>query len=110
VVGSPVPTVQEIASSSGEGGAQFDFSGRGHLAYLAGGGEIATYPIVAVGRDGSSRPLWPDAGAYANPRLSPDGKRLALTVLRERKGRLDITRKVSSRSRPSAAAGGNAAS
>jgi serine/threonine-protein kinase len=84
VIGSPVPAIQEIASSESEGGAQFDFSSNGHLAYLAGGGEITTYPILTVDRDGSSRTLWTEAGAYANPRLSPDGERLALTVLRDR--------------------------
>jgi Tol biopolymer transport system component len=49
---------------------------------------VATYPIVLVDRRGGTSRLIEDAGAYANPRLSPDGKRLALTVLKD--GNFDI--------------------
>ena len=38
--------------------------------------------------EGARRKLLDEAGAYGNPRLSPDGKRLSLTVLRD--GNFDI--------------------
>ena len=41
-----------------------------------------------VDRKGGTTKLLDEPGAYANPRLSPDGKRLALTVLRD--GNFDI--------------------
>ena len=58
------------------------------LTYLRGGPEVAKYPIVVVDRKGGTSKLLDEAGAYANPRLSPDGKRLALTVLKD--GNFDI--------------------
>ena len=83
VQGSPVPVLQQVSASPAEGGAQFDFSATGLLTYLADAGRALSYPIVAVGRDGASRTIWSEPGSYGNPRLSPDGQRLALTVLRD---------------------------
>ena len=37
---SPVPVLQELAVSLGEGGAQFDFSENGLLAYIAGSSQV----------------------------------------------------------------------
>ena len=56
--------------------------------YVRGGPLVPQYPIVWVDRDGRASPLLDEPGAYANPRLSPDGRRLSLTVLRE--GNWDI--------------------
>ena len=87
--GAPVPVLQKLATSPSEGGAQFDFSATGRLVYSAAEtAEAIVYPIVWVDRDGRSSPLLEEPGIYANPRISPDGTRLALTVLRE--GNWDI--------------------
>jgi serine/threonine protein kinase/Tol biopolymer transport system component len=88
VTGSPSPVVQNVYWNPTEGAAQMSFSTTGVFAYLRGGPEVATYPIVLVDRRGGTTRLIEDAGAYANPRLSPDGKRLALTVLKD--GNFDI--------------------
>jgi serine/threonine-protein kinase len=88
VTGSPSPVVQNLYWNPTEGAAQMSFSTTGVFAYLRGGPEVATYPIVLVDRRGGTSRLIEDAGAYANPRLSPDGKRLALTVLKD--GNFDI--------------------
>jgi serine/threonine-protein kinase len=88
VTGSPSPVVQNVYWNPTEGAAQMSFSTTGVFAYLRGGPEVATYPIVLVDRRGGTSRLIEDAGAYANPRLSPDGKRLALTVLKD--GNFDI--------------------
>jgi Tol biopolymer transport system component len=75
--------LQQVSSSTSEGGAQFDFSQTGLLTYLADAGRALTYPILAVDRNGTTRELWSEPGSFGNPRLSPDGKRLSLTVLRD---------------------------
>ena len=79
----PVPVLQEIATSVGEGGAQFDFSANGLLAYVAGSAQAADYPILWVDRHGRASRSARRARVYANPQLSPDGTRLSLTVLRD---------------------------
>lgn len=88
VTGSPAPVVQDVFWNPTEGAAQFTFSSTGVLTYLRGGPEVAKYPIVTVDRKGGTSKLLEEAGAYANPRLSPDGKRLALTVLKD--GNFDV--------------------
>jgi serine/threonine-protein kinase len=81
--GSPIPVLQDLATNPSEGGAQFDFSASGRLVYGAPDQQAKVYPIVWVDRDGRSTPLLDEAGLYANPRLSPGGTRLALTVMRD---------------------------
>jgi len=88
VSGSPAPVVQNVFWNQTEGAAQFSYSRTGVLTYLRGGPEVARYPIVWVDRKGGTTKLLDEPGAYANPRLSPDGKRLALTVLKD--GNFDI--------------------
>ena len=88
VTGSPVPILQDLATSSSDGGGQFSFSGSGRLAYVTADNTVSTYPAVWVDRKGGTTSLLAEHGAYANPRLSPDGRRLALTVLRD--GNWDI--------------------
>ena len=88
VTGSPAPVVQDVFWNPTEGAAQLTFSSTGVLTYLRGGPEVAKYPIVVVDRKGGTSKLIEEGGAYANPRLSPDGKQLALTVLKD--GNFDI--------------------
>ena len=80
--------VQDVFWNPTEGAAQFTFSSTGVLTYLRGGPEVAKYTIASVDRRGGTTKLIEEAGAYANPRLSPDGKRLSLTVLKD--GNFDI--------------------
>jgi serine/threonine-protein kinase len=88
VTGSPAPVVQDVFWNPTEGAAQLTFSSTGVLTYLRGGPEVARYPIVVVDRKGGTSKLIDEGGAYANPRLSPDGKQLALTVLKD--GNFDV--------------------
>jgi Tol biopolymer transport system component len=67
------------------GAAQFSVSGSGALVYVPGG----VFPdtpraLVWVDRAGAFQPLAIPPGAYAGPRLSPDGKRLALYTTTDR--------------------------
>ncbi|HLE22252.1 MAG TPA: protein kinase, partial [Vicinamibacteria bacterium] len=100
VTGSPAPVVQEVSWDMAQGGSQFSFSETGRLAYATGGNAIPEYPIVWVDRKGQGTSLWEENGSYANPRLSPDGKRLSLTVLRDGNWDIwvyDLERRVSTR-------------
>jgi serine/threonine-protein kinase len=81
--GSPVPVVEGVSASLGEGGAQYSVSNTGVLTYLGGGVGAPRYPALWVKRDGGTSPLLSEAGTYGHPRLSPDGTRLSLTVLRD---------------------------
>jgi serine/threonine-protein kinase len=83
VTGSPAPVVQNVFWNSTEGAAQFSVSQGGVLTYLRGGPEVEKYTVVSVDRKGGTTKIIDQPGAYANPRLSPDGKRLALTEYRD---------------------------
>ena len=100
VTGSPAPVVQGVSWDVAQGGAQFSFSEDGRLAYVTGGEAIPEYPVLWVDREGETTPLWEQPGSYANPRLSPDGKRMSLTVLRDGNWDIwvyDLERRVSTR-------------
>jgi serine/threonine-protein kinase len=88
VQGSPVTAVRNVTWNSGQGAAQYSFSASGLLAYVRGGAQVPKFPAVWVDRNGTTSPLINEPGTYGNPRLSPDGRQLALTVLRD--GNWDI--------------------
>jgi Tol biopolymer transport system component len=81
--GSPVPVVEGVTTSTTEGGAQYDASESGSLVYVSGGLGAPAYPVLWVDRNGGTRDLWSEPGSYANPRLSPDGRHLSVSVLRD---------------------------
>jgi serine/threonine-protein kinase len=86
--GSPAPVVEGVGDSA-EGGAYYDVSRNGVLVFSPGGvGGGALLQAVWVGRDGRSSPLTAEKRDYANPRLSPDGNRLAVEIRTE--GNTDI--------------------
>ncbi|MEE9263851.1 MAG: protein kinase [Vicinamibacteria bacterium] len=100
VTGSPAPVVQEVSWDVAHGGAQFGFSDTGRLAYVGGDDTLPEYPVVWVDAQGRAAPLWQERGSYANPRLSPDGTLLSLTVLRDGNWDIwvyDLEREVSTR-------------
>ena len=60
-------------------GGQFDFSRNGTFVYLSGKASTGTWTIVWLDSDGKTQPLLAAPGVYYEPRLSPDGKRLAFS-------------------------------
>jgi serine/threonine-protein kinase len=79
--GTPVVVhddVYTIPALTGFGMSAFDVSRSGALVYLPGGSAAGENRLVWVDRDGRSRPASGDPGLYEWPRLSPDGKRLAV--------------------------------
>jgi serine/threonine-protein kinase len=62
------------------GAAEFDASADGSLAYVPGGSSIGERTFVWVDRKGAAQQLPAPARAYLSPRLSPDGRRLAVGI------------------------------
>jgi len=83
--GQEVPVVEGVAQDGARGGAAFAFSNDGLLVYAPGGetlsgGGLTRKSLVWVDREGHEEPLSTDSQIYWNPRLSPDGRSLALAV------------------------------
>jgi serine/threonine-protein kinase len=71
--------VYTIPAMRGTGFAAFDVSDNGVLAYLGGGAEAGETRLIWVDHDGRSRPAFSEPGGYEWPRISPDGKKVAIT-------------------------------
>ncbi len=81
VVGTPVPMVEQISTAT-SAAANFAVSREGTLVYVPGSvrGNAAARELVWVDRKGREEPIVAPARAYAAPRLSPDGTRIALDI------------------------------
>ncbi|HSD28480.1 MAG TPA: protein kinase [Vicinamibacteria bacterium] len=82
VTGPPVTFQDGVAHNTTNASAQFAFSDDGSFAYVPGGewGKEEERPLVWVDREGGARPIGAARRGFGNPRLSPDGRRLAATV------------------------------
>ena len=81
VTGGPVPIVEGVKRSSGSSGtAHFSVSITGSLVFVPGPASTssARSDLALVDRNGAVQPLKLPPGAYEYPRLSPDGKRIAV--------------------------------
>jgi serine/threonine-protein kinase len=78
--GAPVPIESDIAYSGTFGYAQLSYSTNGLAAYrrAPAGGELTVALLDSAGR---ATPLLDAPGRYSWPALSPDGSRLALSVV-----------------------------
>jgi eukaryotic-like serine/threonine-protein kinase len=82
VVGTPVPAVEGVMSSSNNtGAAQFSFSSLGSLVYVPGGAQGLERTLVWMDRTGTETPLPAPSHNYDDPRLSPDGRQLAIQIV-----------------------------
>ena len=80
--GDPVPVVEQVQTLA-TGAANFSVSRNGTLVYVPNGTGVATgasRSLVWVTRRGSEESIPAPARGYFHPRLSPDGKRLALAI------------------------------
>ncbi|MFQ5816790.1 MAG: hypothetical protein ACE5H2_02390 [Terriglobia bacterium] len=83
ITGQPAPVLEGVLSrgtGAGNGGAQYAFSPIGTLVYLSGTASSSVYSLVRADRAGKATPLSDDKRFYGDPRLSPDGRRVALRV------------------------------
>ena len=78
--GDPVP-VQEGVWTKAFGAVNFSVSDDGSLVYVPGGAqESVARTLVWVDREGREEPLLAPPAAYESPRISPDGRHVALEV------------------------------
>jgi eukaryotic-like serine/threonine-protein kinase len=81
VTGAAVPVVEGVLQPLLNGSAQYSFSATGSLVYVPGGVQAGTpSKLVWVSRNGAEQPLAAPARAYLSPRLSPDGRRVAVGI------------------------------
>jgi serine/threonine-protein kinase len=83
LTGRPEPVVDDLMSrtgnqAAGDGSAQYDLSPAGHLVFRSGWEAASQYPLAWVGRDGQIEIAVEKEGIYSDPRISPDGKKIAL--------------------------------
>jgi Tol biopolymer transport system component len=82
--GSPAAILEDVNSTSTAGG-DFAFAGSpnesGTFVYLSGKGQLGGYSISWVDRSGKTQPLHAPIDLYSTPRFSPDGKRLAFSIV-----------------------------
>ena len=80
VTGAPVKVIDGVMTHPDNGGAQVAISRTGTLVYAAGGSRTAERPLLWVDRSGAARPVTDRAAAFWWPRISPDGRRIAVTI------------------------------
>jgi len=98
--GAQMPVLEGLEANPSEGSAQFGVSDNGLLVYLDDVVDVAPFTIVSVDRSGRSQPLWREPGIYGTPRLSPDGRRLAVSLQRDENWDIwvyDLDREVATR-------------
>ncbi len=78
--GTPVPVQDDVAWSATDGRAAFAVSPNGTMAYVRESEWNADYELVWRDRSGRDATVIATPGTYTEPRLSPDGRWIALTV------------------------------
>jgi eukaryotic-like serine/threonine-protein kinase len=79
LTGTAVAVLEGILQSA-NGAAQYSVSETGSLVYVPGGSESAARRLVWVSRNGTEQAIPAPPRDYAYLRISPDGRRLALTI------------------------------
>jgi len=80
IKGTPVPVVEGIMQSLETGLAQYSISDNGSLAYVPGGIQGGQSTLTWVDRKGVEKALPIPSHSYRVPRISPDGKRVAVVL------------------------------
>jgi serine/threonine-protein kinase len=83
IVGVAVPIVEGVLQSPSSGAAQYSLSATGSLVYIPGGIQADQRKLVWVTRNGAEQPVAAPARAYVYPRLSPDGRQVAVGITEE---------------------------
>jgi Tol biopolymer transport system component len=80
LTGQPQRILDGVVSEAATGAAHFDLSRTGTLVYLPGQADPGK-SLLRVDPKGSARPLTASRRNYLFPRLSPDGVKLAVTII-----------------------------
>jgi serine/threonine protein kinase/Tol biopolymer transport system component len=76
--GNSVPVLQGVAGDKTTGAVHFAIANDGTLAYVPGSATSSLRRLVWVDRSGTEQRVNLPGGQYNDPRLSPDGSRVAL--------------------------------
>ena len=80
VTSDPFPVLDDVRAAALSGAAEIAVADNGTLVYVRGSaGE--SIELTWVDRDGREEPIGADAAAYLDPKLSPDGTKVALRIL-----------------------------
>jgi len=85
VLGTPVPVEEDVDWTAKDALGSFAVSRNGTLAYLKASEWNVDRRVVWADRAGREEPAFPRNGAFAEPRLSPDEKWIAITVTTPRR-------------------------
>ena len=77
--GLPAPVLDDVAGNITSGAGRFDFSQTGTFFFTSGHAVATRYSIAWLDAFGTIAPMLEAPGSYLTPRLSPDGKLLALS-------------------------------
>ena len=83
LTGTAVPALEGVMESATTGAAQYCVSATGTLVYLAGGVVASQSRLVWVSSKGEEQLLAVGPHDYEFPRISPDGRRVAVTIAEE---------------------------
>jgi serine/threonine-protein kinase len=80
LMAGPVPVLENVLQWTTTGAAQYSVSATGTLVYLAGGIAGGQIKLVWVSRRGQEEVLPAAPRNYSYPRLSPDGRRVIVSI------------------------------
>jgi len=78
VTGRPFTVLEGVLMSRNTGAANFDIAASGDLIYVPGGADGGARTLFWVGRNGKAERLPLPPRSYLHPRISPDGRKLAI--------------------------------
>ncbi len=81
VTGSPVPVVDGVAGDTTTGAGDYGVSATGTLAYVPGDPTGGQHTLAWVDLKGAATPIDAPPALYCDPKISPDGKRIALSII-----------------------------
>ena len=80
VTGAPMEVLDGVMMSGNTGAAHFSLSERGDLAYVPGASDGGNRTLVWVDRSGNTEAVPLPPASYLYPRISPDGRSLAVEI------------------------------
>ena len=80
VTGAAVPVMEGVLQSEVSGAAEYSLSATGSLVYVSGSIHAARHTLVWVSRTGVEQSLAAAPHSYVAPRLSPDGRQVAVAI------------------------------
>jgi serine/threonine-protein kinase len=86
VVGRPTPVIEDLGGDPSSGAGHFATSVNGTLVWVTGAVTDTEAMLTTVGRDGTATRLPLDPRGFHQPRFSPDGTRVAVTIGEGRSG------------------------